>query len=122
MAGTPWTLTVRNGPHVEHVHCETLSAAIDAMEQRLDALAPQTRRETVQVLRRRYDAVRQVAVRAEIAGPGGVLGRPRGGVDVRGDGSAEAYVGRIKRSLVELRPGETPYSGLRRALGEASPA
>jgi hypothetical protein len=121
MAAQRWTLTVRNGPRVERVRCETLSAAVDVMEQRLDELAPQARRQAIQVLRHHYDAVRQVVVRAEIAGPG-VLGRARGGVDLRGDGSAEAYVGRLKRTLVELRPGETPYNGLRRALGEVSPA
>jgi hypothetical protein len=122
MAAKRWTLTVRNGPRVEHVRCETLDAALDAMEQRLDELAPEARRQTVRVLRRRFDPVRQVVARAEISGPGGLLGRTRGGVDLRGDGSAEAYVGRLKRTLVELRPGETAYSGLRRALSATSPA
>jgi hypothetical protein len=120
MATKHWTLTVRSGPHVQRVRCESLDAAIDAMEQRMDELAPTARREAIQVFRRRFDAIRQVAVRAELAGPGGILGRLRGGVDLRGDGSAEAYSGRLKRSLVELHPGETPYDGLRRALGQAS--
>jgi hypothetical protein len=115
-----WTLTVRSGPHVERVRCGSLGAAMDAMEQRMDELAPTARREAIQVFRRRYDAIRQVAVRAEVAGPGGPFGRLRGGVDLRGDGSAEAYSGRLRRSLVELLPGETPYDGLRRVLSEAS--
>ena len=122
MARTPWTLTVRNGPHVERVRCETLDAAVHAMEHRMDELAPTVRRQAIQVFRRRFDAVRQVAVRAEVKGPGGVLGRVTGGVDLRGDGSAEAYLGRFRRSLVELRPGETPYEGLRRSLAEVSTA
>ena len=120
MARTRWTLTVRNGPHVERVRCETLDAAVEAMEHRMDELAPTVRRQAIQVFRRRFDAVRQVAVRAELKGPGGVLGRVTGGVDLRGDGSAEAYLGRFRRSLVELRPGETPYEGLRRSLAEVS--
>jgi hypothetical protein len=37
-------------------------------------------------------------------------------VDLRGDGSAEAYTGRVRRSLVQLQAGETAYDGLRRAL------
>ncbi len=117
MATGQWKLTVRNGPHVERVRCETLDAAIDAIELRMDELAPIARREAIQVFRRRFDAVRQVAVRAELSGPRrGLLGRVRGGVDLRGDGSAEAYYGRFRRSLVELRAGETAYDGLRRVL------
>jgi hypothetical protein len=118
MARKQWTLTVRNGPHVERVQCETLDAAVGAMEQRMDELAPTARRQAIQVFRRRFDAIRQVAVRAEITGPGGLIGRVTGGVDLRGDGSAEAYLGRFRRSLVALHPGETPYDGLRRALEE----
>jgi hypothetical protein len=120
MAHRQWTLTVRNGPHVERVRFETLDAAVDAMEQRMDELAPMARRQAIQVFRRRFDAIRQVAVRAEITGPGGVLWRVAGGVDLRGDGSSEAYLGRFRRSLVALRPGESAYDGLRRALGEGS--
>ena len=116
MAKGQWRLTVRNGPHVERMRYATLDAAVDAMEERMDALAPTARRQAIQVFRRRFDAVRQVAVRAEIIAPRGLLGGPRGGVDLRGDGSAEAYLGRFRRSLVALEPGETAYDGLRRAL------
>jgi hypothetical protein len=57
-----------------------------------------------------------VAVRGELAGPGGL----RAGVDVRGDGSAEAYTGRWRRRLVERRTGETAYDALRRVLAAAA--
>jgi hypothetical protein len=115
MAGN-WTLTVRDGPHFERTHFPTLPDALAALERRLDELAPDAERSAVQFARRRYEPSRQVAGRAELTGPGGLLSRPHGGVDLRGDGSAEAYVGRVKRRLVELRVGETPYAGLRREL------
>ena len=62
---------------------------------------------------RRIEPVQQVVGRVEIAGPG----RLRAGVDVRGDGSSEAFTGRVRRRLVEQRRGEDAYGALRRALG-----
>ena len=111
-----WTLTVRNGPRVERARFDSLPAALQALETRLDELAPQARREAIEVLRRQYDAARQVAVRGEIAGPH----RLRGGVDLRGDGSTEAFTGRWRRSLIGLEPGETAFDGLRRALSPSA--
>jgi hypothetical protein len=115
-----WTLTVRDGPRVAHKRYETLGETVDAMERELDELAPAARRRAIQVVGKRFDAKRQVAVRAEIAGPGGWGSAPRGGVDMRGDGSTEAYTGRLRRKLVKLQSGETPYEGLRRALASSA--
>jgi hypothetical protein len=114
-----WKLTVRDGPRVRHRRFETLGETLTAMEHELGELAPGARRRAVSVPGRRFDPARQVSVRAEIAGPGGWLsGAARGGVDMRGDGSTEAYTGRLWRKLVELRPGETTYEGLRRMLSQ----
>jgi hypothetical protein len=114
-----WTLTVRSGPRVERAAFDSLAGSLDALEERMDALAPQARREAIEVFKRRFDAARQVAVRGEVAGPGRLLPGVRGGVDLRGDGSAEAYTGHWRRAQVELRPGETAYDGLRRVLSTA---
>ena len=57
-----------------------------------------------------------VVARIELAGPERLLPSARGGVDVRGDGSTEAYVGGIRREVVKQRKGETAYKALRRVL------
>ncbi len=111
-----YRVTIRAGPKVEHERADTLDAALDALQRRMEALTPGVRRPTVDLRYRRFEPIQQVAARGEVAGPG----RVRGGVDLRGDGSVEAFTGRLRRRLVEQREGETPYAALRRALGAQS--
>jgi hypothetical protein len=108
-----YVLTVRRRGATDRERFPTLDAALVALEERLDGLTPAERRGTERGLARDFAPVAQVAVRGEVAGPAGL----RGGVDVRGDGSAEAYTGRLRRRLVERGTGETAYEALRRALG-----
>jgi hypothetical protein len=61
---------------------------------------------------REFGPDQQVAVRAELKGPRGL----RAGIDVRGDGSAEAWTGRFGRRLVQQGRGEDAYGALRRAV------
>lgn len=108
----PYTLTVRHGPRVQRERFAELGTALTALEARMDELAQTTRRAPVDLRYKRFEPVQQVAVRGEVSGPR----RLHGGIDLRGDGSAEAYVGRLRRRLVEQQPGESPYAALRRAL------
>jgi hypothetical protein len=107
-----FTLTIRNGPKVERRRFDALEPALDELEQRMRALANTERRDPIDLRYREFAPVQQVMARAELAGPG----RLRAGIDLRGDGSAEAFTGRLRRRLVEQEAGETPYEALRRAL------
>jgi hypothetical protein len=110
----PWTLTLRVGPQVRRERFAVLPEALDALEQRLGALGGQTRRGTARAGLREVEPVRQVAARGEVSGPQRLLPRTILGVDLRGDGSAEAYVGRVRKRLVAPEGGETPFDALRR--------
>jgi hypothetical protein len=112
-----FTVTIRRRGKTERERHETLGGALVALEARLDELGRSERRDTERALRRTLEPVQQVAVRGEIAGPRGL----RGGVDVRGDGSAEAYTGRWRRVLVERRKGESAYEALARVLSDSWP-
>jgi hypothetical protein len=107
-----WRVTVRTGPRVERVSAPTLEAALDALETETRAAAATTRRGTIDTRIRRYEPADQVAARAELTGPR----RVRAGFDVRGDGSVQAWTGRLRRTLVEPREGESAYEALRRTV------
>lgn len=115
MAGR-YTLTIRTGPKVERETFEELGPALDALEARIGPLLGRSLRDTVDLRYKEFTPMAQVAVRGEVAGPGRVLPAVHGGVDLRGDGSAEAYTGRVRRRLVEQRKGESAFDALRRAL------
>ena len=61
---------------------------------------------------RKIEPARLVVARIELSGPG----RLRAGLDVRGDGSSEAFTGRVRRQVVEQRRGESAYQALRRVV------
>ncbi len=106
-------LTIRAGARVERERHRGLGDALAALEARADELAGSAPAHAMggRALRR-FEPVQQVIGRIELRGDDGV----RGGVDVRGDGSVEAFTGRMRRTLVDQRPGESPYEALARAL------
>jgi hypothetical protein len=109
-----WRLTIRSGARVQRERHTDRAGALAALEARGRELERGARARPVGgKLIRRIEAQQQVVARIELAGPG----RMRAGVDVRGDGSSEAWTGRLRRRLVEQRRGESPYDALRRAVG-----
>ena len=114
----PWKLTVRTGPRVEHRRFGELDAALEALEARGRELARDAGRGSVDLKVRRFEPVQQVSARVELAGPQRLLPTVHAGVDIRGDGSSEAYTGRVRRQVVDQREGESAYGALRRALSK----
>jgi hypothetical protein len=110
-------LTVRNGAKVERARFDTVEAAIEELETRAARLSLGPRRTTVDLKVREFSPAAQVVARLEVSGPGRFLASKRGGVDLRGDGSVQAYVGGARRRLIEPADRQTPYDALREALG-----
>ena len=110
-----WKLTVRAGPRVQKHNFDDLDAALTELEARGRELADSAPRRPVGKVKR-FEPVEQVFARLELAGPERFVPSVRAGVDVRGDGSAEAYLGRVRREVIEARKQESPYAALRRAL------
>ncbi|HWE32643.1 MAG TPA: hypothetical protein VG410_04110 [Solirubrobacteraceae bacterium] len=112
----PWKVTVRTGGKVEQQRFGELDPALDALETRGNELAEAAPRRPIDAKYKQFEPVQQVSARVELAGPQRFLPNVRAGVDVRGDGSAEAYVGHVRRVGIEQRKDETAYQALRRAL------
>jgi len=115
-----WRLLVRTGPRVERARFDTLAAALDALEDHVAQLSLQPRTDTIDVKTRSFSPAQQVVARTELSGPERLLPRVRAGIDVRGDGSTEAWTGRASRKVVEQEPAETAATALRRVLGDGA--
>ena len=108
-----YSLKTRSGAKVERARFDELGEALAALERRGEELQDGAGARTIDMkIGRRFEPVQQVIGRLELSGPG----RLRAGVDVRGDGSAEAWTGRVRRTLVKQRDRESPYDALRRTL------
>jgi hypothetical protein len=111
-----WRVTVRTGPKVVKLDAGTLAEALELLETEARAAANTTRRGAIDLRVRRFEPAEQVATRVELRGPG-----TRAGVDVRGDGSVQAWTGRVGRRPVEPDGDETPYEALRRQIANVEP-
>jgi hypothetical protein len=79
-------------------------------------IARATARRPAETRLRRYGPAEQVVARVELAGPERRVARTHAGIDVRGDASTEAYLGRVRRRTLEPSPGEDAVDALRRVL------
>jgi hypothetical protein len=100
---------------VKKLRAERLEEALDLVEREGRVLSAGPGRRTVALRVRTFTPQQQVAGRVELAGPG-----VRAGIDVRGDGSVEAWTGRIRRRALVPADDETPYEALRRAVQSTS--
>jgi hypothetical protein len=108
-----YTVTVRSGAKVRKERHDDLDGALVAIARVTEELAGDvSARPAGGTLMRRLAPVQQVVGRVELSGPG----RLRAGVDVRGDGSSEAYTGRVRREVVAQRSRESAVDALRRAV------
>jgi hypothetical protein len=108
-----YTVMVRAGANVRKEHCSDLDSALAAIEREgreLEAGADE--RAVGGTLIRRLEPVQIVVGRVELSGPR----RLRAGIDVRGDGSSEAFTGRLRRRVLAQRGHESAYDALRREL------
>ena len=111
--GSAYTVTTRASAKVRKQHFDQLDEALGALERIASDLADGAdARPAGGFLVRRLDPVQQVVGRIELAGPG----RMRAGVDARGDGSSEAFLGRVRRRLIQQHGRESPFDALRREL------
>jgi hypothetical protein len=111
-----WKVVVRTGPRVQKQRAGSLEEALELLETEARVAANTERRGEVDVRVRQYAPADQVAVRAELRGPG-----PRAGFDIRGDGSVQAWTGRVRRRLIEPEGDETPFDALRRQMTSVEP-
>ena len=110
-----WRVTVRNGSRVEKLRAAGLEEALDLVEREGRVLSAGPGRQPVGLRSRTFTPQQQVAGRVELAGRG-----VRAGIDVRGDGEAEAWTGRVRRQLIEQEGRETPYDALRRVVAQST--
>jgi hypothetical protein len=113
LAAEPYTLVVRTEGKVRKTHYSGLTEAVTELEREgRDLAAGAHERPQGGTIIRKLEPVQIVLARLELSGPR----RLRVGVDVRGDGSSEAFSGRLRRRVLEPRDGESAYDALRREL------
>ncbi len=107
---------MRSSGDVEREQFEQLESALDALDARVLGLAGSAPKRPVDLRFKKIEPVQQVFARLELAGPERLLASVHVGIDIHGDGSAEPYLGRLRRREIDQRPGESAVDALRRTL------
>jgi hypothetical protein len=110
-----YILTARIRGKVTHERFDDADTALAELERRGHTLQGRADADVVGgSLMRRFEPEDQVTARLELSGPG----RLRVGVDIRGDGTAVPFTGKLIRKPVERGRDESAYDALRRAVAE----
>ncbi|MGH2905626.1 MAG: hypothetical protein ACRDKI_02515 [Solirubrobacterales bacterium] len=120
-----FTMSVREGPRFSRLRTNSIDELFDAVEDHARLIASRADGSSVDAMFKTFEPIERVVGRIEIAGERrGLISRDRAGIDVRGDGSMEAFIGRTNREVVEPLPGESVVAALRRSFSnpDRSPA
>src|SRR3954466_464081 len=110
-----YTLTARIAGEVSRERFDNLGAALAELERRGHTLQGAADADSVGgSLMRQFEPEDQVTARLELRGPS----RLRLRVDVRGDGSAVPFTGKVVRKEIDRHGGETAYDALRRVTSD----
>lgn len=117
MAKHKYTLKVRDGARTMREGFDSRPQLLEAAGRHAEDLAAAAANKPVKTPLRDYDPIDQVVGRVEISKKGHrpLLGE-HAGIDVRGDGSMEAWSGRLSRNVIEQSPGETVLGALKRGF------
>ena len=112
-----FTVRVRDGSKTSRAQYALLEDALAVCEGEATRMAQAAPNRPIETGMRKFDPVDLVVGRVELSSGGWFSRYARSaGLDIRGDGSIEAYSGRVSRSVVVFRVGETTFDGLRRAM------
>ena len=112
-----WTLTFRHGPRVERHQFEQLDDAIAALSHHLEQVRAEGPLGSAKMFRE-YEPGQRVQARGELS-RGGILKSVSAGIDLMGDGTLVPFQGSVRRRLLEVEEGASPFDALRHALQPA---
>ena len=107
---------MRRAGRVERERFSELESVLDAIESRMGMLTDAAPQRPVDLRYKTLEPVQQVFARLELSGPERFMPSIRAGIDIRGDGSAEPYLGSLRRRSIDQQPGESAAAALRRVL------